>query len=80
MPSPRTRVLSLPLGAGRPKAEIIMPTFGKPANCKCSWSVCKPGPGMSCLSRLAWMNNLCPVLREHKALEKRALEAQEGAA
>jgi hypothetical protein len=75
MPSPRTRVLSLPLGAGKPETEIIMPTFARPANCNCSWRVVREGPGMSCLSQLVWKNALCPVLRQH-----RAPQPQDGAA
>ena len=38
---------------------IEMPTFSKPADCKCSWSVVRPGVGMACISRLSWRSALC---------------------
>jgi hypothetical protein len=46
-------------GAGRPAGETIARTLDLPADCKCSWSVSKPGPGFACLSRLRYASSLC---------------------
>jgi hypothetical protein len=47
------------VGAGRPAGEIVMPTFARPVDCKCSWSVVRPGPGWECLSRLSYRSAMC---------------------
>ena len=47
-------------GTGRPSSVIEMPTVQIPADCLCSWSVVRPGPGLDCVSRLAYVNAMCP--------------------
>jgi hypothetical protein len=46
-------------GAGRPSAHVEQPTYTIPADCACSWSVVRAGPGRECVSRLIYRNALC---------------------
>lgn len=55
----RTRVLDLRGTMGQPAGHVDIPTFAIPADCKCSWSVIKPGPGWSCVSRLSYRSAMC---------------------
>ena len=43
---------------------IEMPTFAKPPDCVCSWSVVRPGVGMACISRLTRRSYACPHRHE----------------
>jgi hypothetical protein len=48
------------VGAGQVVGGTVrQPTHTIPADCMCSWSVVRPGPGMECLSDLRYRNTLC---------------------
>ena len=55
----RTRVLDLRGTMGVPSGHVEMPTFTIPEDCKCSWSVITPGPGLECVSRLRFRSAMC---------------------
>lgn len=51
---------------GTPSARIRMRTVEKPWDCKCTWSVVRPGPGRLCISELTYLNAACLVRHERE--------------